>query len=82
MRFRAAVIQLNSTSDEEANLKQAEVLVRRAATDGATFIATPENTNYLGPHGEKVRRSQSLDGEVCSRFSDLARELRVHLLLG
>ncbi len=82
MDFLAAVIQLNSTSDEEANLEQAEARVRRAAADGATFIATPENTNYLGPHDEKVRRAQSLDGTVCNRFSDLARELRVHLLLG
>jgi len=80
--FLAAVIQLNSTSDEEANLEQAIALVRRAATDGATFIATPENTNYLGPHDEKVRRAQSLDGTVCNRFSDLACELGVYLLLG
>ncbi len=82
MDFLAAVIQLNSTSDEEANLVQAIAGVRRAATDGATFIATPENTNYLGPHDEKVRRAQSLDGTVCNQFSDLARELGVYLLLG
>jgi len=78
----AAVIQLTSTSDEEASLDRAEALVRRAAGDGATFIATPENTNYLGPHEDKVRRAQPLDGSVCGRFSSLARELRVHLLLG
>ena len=78
----AAVLQLNSTSDEEANLEQAEVLIRRAASYGATFVATPENTNYLGPHEEKVRRAQPLDGPVCGQFSDLARELEVHLLLG
>ena len=82
MRFLAAVVQLNSTSDEEASLDRAEALVRQAARDGATFIATPENTNYLGPHDEKVRRAQSLDGSVCHRFAGLARELRVHLLLG
>jgi predicted amidohydrolase len=78
----AAAVQLNSTSDEEANLEQAEALVRQAAKRGATFVATPENTNYLGPHDEKVQRAQSLDGPVCRRFSDLARELEVHLLLG
>ena len=48
----------------------------------AKFVATPENTNYLGPHDEKVRRAQPLDGPVCSRFSELARELGLHLLLG
>ena len=82
MGFLSAAIQLNSTSDEEANLEQAEVLIRRAASYGATFVATPENTNYLGPHEEKVRRSESLDGPVCGRLSELARELGVHLLLG
>jgi len=80
--FLAAAIQLNSTSDEEANLERAEALVRKAAGGGATFVATPENTNFLGPHEEKVVRSQPLDGPVCARFSDLARELGIHLLLG
>ena len=82
VNFLAAAVQLNSTSDEEANLEQAEALVRQAAKLGATFIATPENTNFLGPHEDKVRRAQTLDGAVCRRFSDLARELEVHLLLG
>jgi predicted amidohydrolase len=80
--YLAAAVQLNSTSDEEASLDGAETLVRQAAAYGATFVATPENTNYLGPHEEKVRRAQSLDGSVCRRFSDLARELDIHMLLG
>jgi predicted amidohydrolase len=80
--FLAAAIQLSSTSDEAANLDLAEGLARRAAGYGARFIATPENTNFLGPHEEKVRRAQSLDGPVCRRFSALAAELGAHLLLG
>jgi len=78
----AAVIQLNSTSDAEANWRQAEELVSRAADCGAQLVATPENTNYLGPHEEKVRRAETLEGKTCSRFSELARELGIHLLLG
>jgi len=80
--FLAAVVQLNCTSDAEANWRQAEHWIRRAAGYGARFIGTPENTNYLGPHEEKVRLAEPLDGPTCSRFSALARELRVHLLLG
>ena len=80
--FLAAVVQLNSTSDEAANLETAEALIRRAAGYGARFIATPENTNFLGPHEEKVRRAESLEGATARRFGDLARELEVHLLLG
>ncbi len=46
------------------------------------LVATPENTNYLGPHAEKVRRAEALDGPTCGFFAALARELGIHLLLG
>ncbi len=80
--FLAAVVQLNSTSDEEANWRQVEERVRRAAGYGARLVATPENTNFLGLHEEKVRRAERLDGPTCTRFSELARELEIFLLLG
>jgi predicted amidohydrolase len=80
--FLAAVVQLTSTSDAQANLASAESLIRRAASYGAKLVATPENTNYLGPHEEKVRRAEPLDGPTVSRFASLARELRINLLLG
>ncbi len=78
----AAVVQLTSTSDEAANWQAARELVERAAARGARFVATPENTNYLGPHAEKVRRAEPLGGPTCERFAALARRLGIHLLLG
>jgi len=80
--FLAAVVQLTSSPDAEASCREAEELVRKAASRGAALIATPENTNYLGPHEEKVRLAEGLDGPTCSRFAALARELGIHLLLG
>ncbi len=80
-RYLAAVVQLNSSSDAAANWRQAEQLCRRAAAAGAALVATPENTNFLGPHEQKVRLAESLDGATCSRFAELAAELGVHLLL-
>jgi predicted amidohydrolase len=80
--FLAAVIQMGSTDDEGSNLDQAEGLIRRAATSGARWIGTPENTNYLGPPAGAVAGAQPLDGPTPSRFASLARELKVHLLLG
>lgn len=77
-----AVVQMTSTSDEAANWEQARSLIGRAAARGARFVATPENTNYLGPHDEKVRRAQPLDGPTPRAFAALARELGIHLLLG
>ena len=80
--FLAAAIQLNCTSNEQANWESARSLIERAAGHGAKFVATPENTNYLGPHDEKVRRAETLDGPTCTRFATLARDLGIHLLLG
>lgn len=78
----AACIQLNGGSDQERNLRQTELLVRRAAGWGARFIATPEATTYLGPHDEKVRRAEAVEGPTHRRLADLARELGVELLVG
>ncbi len=82
MSFLAAVVQLNCTGDEEANLVQVEALVRRAAGYGAQLVATPENTNYLGPHDEKVRRAEPIGGPLTQRMGTLARELGIYLLMG
>ena len=80
--FLAATVQLNGNSDADRCLDQAEGLIRRAAGHGAAFIATPEATNFLGPHRDKVRRAEPLEGPTVARFAALARELSVHLLLG
>lgn len=80
--YLAAVVQLSSTSDAEANWELARSLIEKAAGRGARLVATPENTNYLGPHEEKVHRAEPLDGPTCTRFSDLARRLQIFLLLG
>ena len=78
----AAAVQMTSTSDVAANLAQAEELVRLAAARGARLIVTPENTNYLGPHHDKVRLAEPLDGPTIRRFAALAHELGVYLVLG
>jgi predicted amidohydrolase len=80
--FLAAVCQLRSTSDRDGNLAAAEAAIRAAAARGARLVATPENTDYLGPHAAKVRLAEPLDGPLCDRFAALARELGIHLLLG
>jgi deaminated glutathione amidase len=80
--FLAAVVQLTSTSDAARNVDTAERLIRRAARYGAKLVATPENTDFLGPHAEKVRRAEPLDGPLCERFGALAAELGITLVLG
>lgn len=80
--YLAACIQLRCTTDQDANLERAEALIRRAAACGATLIATPENTAYLGPQFHKVELAEDLEGPIATRFSRLAAELGVHLLIG
>ncbi|MFQ5528258.1 MAG: carbon-nitrogen hydrolase family protein [Thermoanaerobaculia bacterium] len=80
--FLAAAVQLTSTSDEEHNWEEARTYVRQAVSAGARFVATPENTSFLGPSEEKVRRAEPLDGTTATRFAGLASECGVFLLLG
>lgn len=81
-RFTAAVVQMTSSPDVEANWQVAQSLVEQAAAQGANLVATPENTNFLGSHEAKAQQAESLDGPTCRRFSNLARRLGIHLLLG
>jgi predicted amidohydrolase len=81
-RLLAAAVQMTSTSDVEKNLATAERLVEEAARRGASFVGLPENFAYLRSGGEKVVEAQALDGPWVRRMADLARRLRVTLLLG
>ncbi len=78
----AAVIQINGSSDIERNLSVTERLVRDAAAAGATLVATPEATTYLGPHAQKVQLAEPVDGPTHQRLAHLARELQIDLLVG
>jgi deaminated glutathione amidase len=80
--FLAAVVQINSRTDVPGNWQVTQDLIRRAAGRGAKFVATPENTNFLGPPADKVRLGESLNGPTSTRISELAKELGIHLLLG
>ncbi len=80
--FLAACIQLRCTADVERNLATCEKLVRRAAGYGASLVATPENTPYLGPWADRPRVAEPLDGPMASGLANLARDLGIHLLVG
>ena len=81
--MRAAVVQMRSGLDPAANLAEAARLIRAAAGEGATLIATPEMTTVVD---RKPRRLFGAlpDGEPpeAEAFEALGRELAVHLLIG
>lgn len=75
---------MRSGVDIPANLEAAETLIRRAADDGAHFIATPEMTHILQRSPKRLFSSisdeETDDGVI--HFSALARELNIDLLIG
>jgi len=80
--FLASAVQLTSTSQAEANWLSAKALIERSASYGAKLVATPENTNFLGLHGEKVKIAEPLTGPTLQRFAELARKHQLYLLIG
>jgi len=82
--MRAACIQMCSTADVQANLEQAENLIRAAHDMGAQFITTPENTSVI----ENSKRSlfelitDEENSKAVAFFSRLARDLQIELLIG
>ena len=78
----AAVCQMRSGEDVAKNLMSAETLVRDAARAGATFVSLPECMVFLRAEGESAPESQSIAGPWAKQFADLARELKVTILMG
>lgn len=82
--IKAACVQLTSGPDIAGNLKTAEGFIREAASAGAKFITTPENTCQIRFPTEAKLESTPLqdDHPGVPFFSDLAAELGVWLLIG
>lgn len=75
---------MTSGPDIEANFSTAETMIREAAAHGALLIVTPENTCHMRqPASEKLKTSaDATHHPAISRFSALAKELQVWIMLG
>jgi deaminated glutathione amidase len=80
--MRAAAVQLECTTDTEANLVSAEALVRAAAADGAELVVLPERLDIRGAAADYLERAEPLDGRPVSWARGLARELGIDLVAG
>jgi deaminated glutathione amidase len=82
--IKVACVQMRATDDVGENIRAASDLIRRAAKDGAQFIATPENTNLMAPDaGSKLEKSfDEAHDPAVPTFARLAGELGVWLLIG
>jgi len=82
--MKIALIQMTSGVDVAANLEYVTTQIREAAGVGARFIATPENSDFMVDGADKKRMGAYDENThpFLSRFSELAKELNVTLLLG
>ena len=81
---RLGLIQLRTPATQAEALIQVSSLVREAAAEGATFIATPEGTNILQRDRAKLFEQLTyLEQDVCVQgLRALAAELAVEILIG
>lgn len=82
--IKAACVQMTSGPDIQSNLKQAGSYIREAAGQGATLIATPENTCHIRHPPEKKLETAPEEKvhPALPFFSALAKELGITLLIG
>jgi deaminated glutathione amidase len=88
--WTVGVVQLQSTADVEANLAQAETLLRQGAAAGAEALFLPEGFAYLGPLAGRLAIAEALPsvgsrgpaGPLLTWAQHLARSLKVELFIG
>jgi predicted amidohydrolase len=84
MRFRAACVQLCSSTDVAENIHATERLVREAARAGADYVQTPEMTNIV--QRDRAALGAGILAEhadpAVARFAALAAELGIVLHIG
>lgn len=84
MTLRVGLIQTRTPATHAAALAHVVPLVRQAAGEGATFIATPEGTNILQRDKQALLPQLTLlaDDPVVQGLQALAAELSVTILIG
>ena len=84
MMSKVAVVQMRSGRDMARNLVDATALVREAASQGATYVLTPEVSNIFEPDKERLKSVAMTEADdiFVKGFSALARELGIHLHAG
>lgn len=81
-KYFAAVLQLNSGSDINANLAKSEEWIGDASSKNARLIGLPENFSFLGSETEKLERAKEIEVLTSKFLSETSRKFRIHLLGG
>ncbi|KAL8595196.1 hypothetical protein ACOMHN_013869 [Nucella lapillus] len=77
------VCQMTSTADKEANMAVCRSLIEEAKKRGAQMVFLPEACDYIADSKEQsMAMTESLDGDLVSRYRDTARQNQVWLSVG
>lgn len=80
--IQAAVVQMSSGTDREANLAAAGELVARAAGQGARLVVLPELFNCLGAWQQMLAAAESIPGPTSDWLSEVAKRHNIVLVGG
>src|ERR1700710_3293378 len=82
--FTAAMVQMRTSLSPEASFKQAESLIREAASQGANYVQTPEVSNLIQKNRKALSELLAPQDEDLSlkAYRELARELKLHIHVG
>src|ERR1700754_428983 len=84
LSFTAAMVQMRTSLSPEASFKQAESLIREAASQGADYVQTPEVSNLIQKNRKALFELLAPEDEDLSlkAYRELARELKIHIHVG
>jgi len=84
VNFRAACIQFTAGPESDPNVATLDGLIRRARSEGADLIMTPEVSDMMEPRRRLALEKAQPEAEhrPLAAFCDLAAELGVWLLIG
>ena len=73
MSLAVALVQLNATTDVDANVATAAALADEAAAGGARLVALPEHLQYRGAHHGFRASARPIPGPHSEPFAEVAR---------
>lgn len=80
--YKAAVIQMNSQTDLQANLDWAYQYIEESVERGAKVVGLPENFAFLGGLSMRMKKADSIAEEVPQFLSETAQEFKVYIMGG
>lgn len=81
-RTKVALIQMDSSTQKEENLKKAQWYIEEAAASGAKVVCFPELMPGEAENSRKEEMQETLDGMVVSTLQELAEKKGVYIHSG